>query len=419
MQSNSLCALAWHNINTTPQGQCKLCCNISDNIVIKDADNKPVLWNKQPIEDIWNGTYMQNVRRRMLNSEPVDDCKICYDIESAGNPSPRTHANRDYNIDQMLDLSTVATVLPNSFDLRLSTTCNLKCVGCWSGSSSKIAEERAEAVASAELPQWLLDAWRNELSTEFVNTNYIVDESSKENFKKLAPTLKRLYITGGEPTMDTNIYQYLDMLLDAGNDSCHVSFTTNCTVWNYKLLHRLAQFSNTEIQISIDGLNEVDEYIRYPTKWQTKTHNFTQYLKHNVAKTLKVYTVVNALNYDRIDSLIQWLVYLAEDYVKNIIWYPIILDYPQYLSVDVIPIELRQDAMKKLRNTLRPIPRGTLCNFHDGVDYMKTAMLKNPTNTELQSRLVDWLLVNDKLRNLDHTVIWPNLIDQLQNAARQ
>ena len=218
--------------------------------------------------------------------------------------------------------------------------------------------------------------------------------------------------------MDASIYQYLDMLLDAGNYSCHISFTTNCTLWNYKLMHRLAQFDNTEVQISIDGLSTVDEYIRYPTDWNNKTKNLLQYLKHNVTKTLKVYTVVSALNYDRIGPLLQWLIYLAEDHIKNIIWYPIILDYPQYLSVNVIPLELRQAAMKQLRSELRQIPRGALCNFHDGVDYMKSAVLKNETDTEHQSRLVDWLLVNDKMRNLDHTIVWPDLVNQLQNATR-
>lgn len=418
MRSNTVCALAWRNINTTPQGQCKLCCNISDNIVIKNPNNSPVKWNNQPIDEIWNGLYLQNVRQQMLSNQLVDDCKVCYDIEAAGNPSPRTHANRDHAgiFDQ--PLHTVSTALPTSFDLRLSTICNLQCVTCWSGSSSKIAEERAAAIGNVSMPQWLLDTWQNELANDFANTNYINDPQSKENFKKVAPTLQRLYITGGEPTMDANIYQYLDMLLDARNYSCHISFTTNCTVWNYKLMHRLAQFDNTEVQISIDGLTDVDEYIRYPTKWDIKTKNLLQYLKHNVAKTLKIYTVVSALNYDKIEPLIQWLIYIAEDHVKNIIWYPIMLDYPQYLSVDVIPIELRQDAMKKLRTALRPITRGTLCNFHDGVDYMKAAMLKNPTNVEQQSRLIDWLLVNDKMRNLDHTVIWPDLMNQLQHATR-
>lgn len=412
-----MCALAWRNINTTPQGQCKLCCNISDNIVIKH-NNTPVDWGKQSVDEIWNGLYMQNVRNNMLQNQPVDDCKVCYDIESAGNASPRTHANRDYSDVISQPLTGINDVLPTSFDLRLSTTCNLKCVTCWSGSSDKIAEERAAALNTTNLPQWLSDTWRNEVATEYISTNYIATQQSKDNFKKLAPTLKRLYITGGEPTMDASIYQYLDMLLDAGNYSCHISFTTNCTLWNYKLMHRLAQFDNTEVQISIDGLSTVDEYIRYPTDWNNKTKNLLQYLKHNVTKTLKVYTVVSALNYDRIGPLLQWLIYLAEDHIKNIIWYPIILDYPQYLSVNVIPLELRQAAMKQLRSELRQIPRGALCNFHDGVDYMKSAVLKNETDTEHQSRLVDWLLVNDKMRNLDHTIVWPDLVNQLQNATR-
>lgn len=414
MHSNSLCALAWNNINTTPQGQCKLCCNISDNIVVKNADTTPVNWSTQSLTDIWNGEYMQSVRQRMLEGSRVDDCAVCDNIEAAGNPSPRTHANRDYAAQH--EYNTVAN-LPTSFELRLSTVCNLQCVTCWSGSSSKIAEERSNAVNHAVLPAWIKADWKNETSANYDAVGYINTEQSKTNFMKIAPTLQRLYITGGEPTMDATIYQYLDMLLQAGNTTCHISFTTNCTVWNYKLVDRLAKFDNTEVQISIDGLVDVDEYIRYPTVWNDKVATLEKYLRHDVAKTLKIYTVVSALNYDRIEPLLQWLIYLAEDYSKNIIWYPIMLDFPNYLSAAVIPYELRKAAMTALKTALRPITRGTLCNFHDGVDYMRTALLNNNTATDQQQRLIEWLEVNDRLRRLDHSAIWPNLVTQLTNGV--
>jgi sulfatase maturation enzyme AslB (radical SAM superfamily) len=342
MQSNSICALAWRNINTTPQGQCKLCCNISDNIVIRNDDATPVKWNTQSLDEIWNGRYMQSIRQQMLAGNVVDDCRVCNSIEQSGNPSPRTHANKEYADTLTSELHGVAASMPDSLELRLSTVCNLQCVTCWSGSSSKVAEERAHAIKHTALPQWLEEDWRNETATYYADTGYINAAQSKDNFRRIAPTLKRLYITGGEPTMDANIYQYLDILLDAGNINCHISFTTNCTVWNYKLLDRLAKFNNTEVQISIDGLTQVDEYIRYPTVWGEKVRNFEKYLRHDVAKTLKIYTVVSALNYNSIEPLIQWLIYMAEDHSKNIIWYPIILDFPHYLSAKVIPLEHRK-----------------------------------------------------------------------------
>ena len=417
MQSNSLCALAWRNINTTPQGECKLCCNISDNIVIRNPDYTNAKWHTQSLDDIWNGAYMQSVRERMLAGERVKDCKVCNNIEADGNPSPRTHANRDYAETLNQDLRTVAAAMPDSLELRLGTVCNLQCVTCWSGSSSKIAEERADAIQNTALPDWLDNQWRNEVSIDYADNGYINSEQSKENFRRMAPTLKRLYITGGEPTMDANIYQYLDILLDAGNTTCHISFTTNCTVWNYKLLDRLAKFDNTEVQISIDGLNQIDEYIRYPTVWKDKVRNFEKYLKHDVAKTLKVYTVVSALNYNSIEPLIQWLIYMAEDHVKNIIWYPIMLDFPHHLSAKVIPMEYRVAAMTRLRTALRPIVRGGHCNFHNGVDYMSTTLLSQTTATQVaQQRLIDWLAVNDTMHGMDHTAMWPDLIDQLKNG---
>ena len=82
---------------------------------------------------------MQSIRQKMLAGEAVDDCRVCDNIEQAGNPSPRTHANRDYAATIAQYLSVVADSMPDSLELRLGTVCNLQCVTCWSGSSSKVA----------------------------------------------------------------------------------------------------------------------------------------------------------------------------------------------------------------------------------------------------------------------------------------
>jgi hypothetical protein len=74
--------------------------------------------------------------------------------------------------------------------------------------------------------------------------------------------------------------------------------------------------------------------------------------------------------------------------------------------------------MYKLRTALRPITKGSLCNFHDGVDYMNTALTTSNTDTEQQPRLAEWLAVNDRIHNIDHSTIWPDLLKQLTNGVK-
>lgn len=366
------CILPWVNLNTNPNGNVKLCCSIAmDHFVGKD-DGRPFNLGHDDIEDIWNVYYMQNVRNLHRQNNGAKDCQDCYNIEKVSGHSPRKgqnllwveRKNKDKDLSNYLEdvskeeLYSNAEMLPISLELRLGNQCNLKCVTCWGMSSSLIHDERKEMLRSGLLFQnnlgWLQNRWQEEVDhvDKADVTEWYETETFYKNFRKMAPKLRRLYTTGGEPTLIKSNYRMLEELIEVGNTGCRIEFTSNMTTWNPKFYEALSQFDNVEIQMSIDGIGPVAEYIRYGTEWNK--------VKENVFKVVQMastrpnwrvvcYTVLQALNYQHMTEIWSFLSTIAKQNKKHVDWWPITLTHPAYLGLSAIPTEYRKATIPKIK----------------------------------------------------------------------
>lgn len=365
------CVLPWLNLNTNPNGNVKLCCSIAmDHFVARD-DGRPFNLGYDDIEEIWNVYYMQNVRNLHRQNNGARDCQDCYNLEKVSGHSPRIGQNilwldrkkRDSQLSDYLsqvsneELFSVSDMLPVSLELRLGNQCNLKCISCWGMSSSLIQEERKEMVKSNKLIEnnlgWLHNKYLEEIESvdKADIREWYETETFYKNFQKMAPNLRRLYMTGGEPTLIKANYRMLEELLAAGNTDCRIEFTSNMTTWNPKFYEALSKFENVEIQMSIDGVGEVAEYIRYGTEWDKVRENVIK-VSQMAAKRdkwrLVCYTVLQAFNYQYLSDIWKFLDEVSFENAKSVDWWPITLTHPPYLSLSVIPLEERQKILPTL-----------------------------------------------------------------------
>ena len=384
------CALPWTNINTTPQGQVKLCCNITHPRDVIQLDHRPADWSTDSLSDIWNGDHFRSVRDSMLNNQQVSHCAVCYRQEALGNISPRISANRQHAHLMASDLSNISA-LPTSFELRTSTRCNLRCTTCWAGSSDQIHRQHQQSLEwdalphtdawFLRMPSWLRHSWQQEADmVTATDHNYVSKPHSIDNFRSLAATLRKLYVTGGEPTMDANIHRYLDMLLAAGNHSCHVSFTTNCTLWNPKLMSRMAEFPHSEVQLSVDAHGIANDRIRQGSHWHEVTDTVNRYLDSNLG-TIKIYTVISAMNCLELEPLLEWMINTVNLHARPVTWSPIILESPGYQSLQSLPTEARLGAAASLEARFNHTdwPQH-FCDYAEGLNHVLRA-LRDPTVT--------------------------------------
>lgn len=418
---NKFCVLPWINLHTSTNGDIKLCCNIQYNSVVTDGE-KVFNLGRDPIESIWNSGYMRYTREMHRANLEFSPCLECYNIEKVSGHSPRMGQNvewidrqsKDKNISTTLEVAAKEEVnnldhLPISLELRLGNQCNLQCITCWGMSSSLIHTERTKLLSEGELDNpdsaWLKKMWVEEQDT--VNAtdvkHWFDTDMFYENFKKIAPKLKRLYTTGGEPTLIKANYKMMQMLLDAGNTECSIEFTSNMTTWNPEFYNRLEKFKNVEIQISIDAMGLQGEFIRYPSDINKVTENVFKAVEMasiNSNWKIKCYTVLQSLNYRHLLPIWEILRQAADNYNKRIDWWPITLYAPPFLGLAAVPIESRLSYLNEFKLLTAEFNSKTsyftinASTMNPCIDSIKTPEF----DPSLHEKLKQYLILLDKSR---------------------
>lgn len=390
--SNTFCTYPWINVHTNTDGRCKLCCNIYDEEYVT-IENRDAVLGKDNWEDIWHGEYMQEVRRKMLAGEKVKACSRCYEHEQKGLISSRQWANKQSPI------QSTEVFNPTHLELRLGNHCNLRCNSCWSVSSDSLYTERKNILDNEELPEWLYNQWHHEIkSVEQFDWNWFNTDEFHRFINEVAPTLKHLYLTGGEPTLiDANKY-VIDKLIEAGNKECYVCWTTNMTTWPAEFYDRLEFFDNSEIQMSIDGYGIRNSYIRYPTNWNLveKHAALSQQLPDKVR--LKIYFVYQAWNVFDVKNVINWI---EETYNRWVDFVPIFLEHPDQIHSCVWPPEIREQIVTRLK-TIKSV------NYKYAINKMieYTEHSDKYSDSALE-RMKQFIQINDKYRKYKFVNVFP------------
>jgi sulfatase maturation enzyme AslB (radical SAM superfamily) len=187
-----------------------------------------------------------------------EHCSHCYDLEKQGILSARTQetvewANR-LNLSNIDDLDNLQH--PVYYEVRPGNTCNLQCRTCGPDSSNLIAQEYKKI----------------NLITDYHKKHYL-----NFDFVKLE-NIKKLYVAGGEPTAMPEFYNFVEKCIQTKQTNFEFVVNTNGTKLSDKFKKQLKEFSNFQFIISIDGLGELNHYIRWPSKWETIVDN-VKYLK--------------------------------------------------------------------------------------------------------------------------------------------
>jgi MoaA/NifB/PqqE/SkfB family radical SAM enzyme len=361
------------NLNNNTDGSMKICCAQNENLHLKKDDGSTFNVATDNIDEVWNSKHMRDIRKKLLNGEQIQECNVCWNVENlektyGGHEAPtstRLDSIKSYmeedgiyshmkevienNIKMMDDDGFIKDTL-NSLELRLGNHCNLKCTMCWGYSSSRINAERLDIVKKygSKMPVWLYDMWYPaEYNISKINMMWHENPQFLDNFKKVAPTLKRLYVTGGEPSIIKANDDMINHLIEIGNKECHVSFTTNLTTWNINLYEKLSFFDKSEVQVSIDGYKESQEYIRYGSAWEDIETNFKRLVELPDKVRIQIYNVFQIYNMFETYKLMKWLDSLSLK--RHVSFWPILIDQPLHLRSNIIPWSLRDKAMELYR----------------------------------------------------------------------
>lgn len=283
------CHVPWTNIDISPKGDISPCCKFTN--YSYSVPNSNI--NRNTIEEYTNSPILNLVKEDFLNDRWPKGCSRCQLEEQYGIDSKRI-------IEQNRWKDHLENHQKNGFisaSVAFGNTCNLTCIICDPGSSSK---------------------WHHEYKKLYgvdIRPNHFYKDGFVENLIKHTPNLKHMDIPGGEPMLSgvdqqQQLLEYFVKENKAKDISLH--YTTNCTIFpNEKWLSLWEHFKEVEFQLSIDGIEKRFEYLRYPANWDLVQNNAIKYKNlKDCSKNIKlsVATTVSAYNIAYLDELVSWCI---------------------------------------------------------------------------------------------------------------
>jgi len=328
----------------------------------------------------------KKVRDSMLAGELLPEhCGTCYNYESKGILSARQQetvewANR-LNLKSVDDLANITS--PAYYEVRPSNMCNLQCRMCGPENSNLIEKEYKT-----------IGIYENNTPIEYTDFDFI-------DFINL----KKLYVAGGEPTAMPEFYKFLQSCIDQNHTSFEFVVNTNAVKFSKKLLNLFVQFSNLSFIVSIDGLDSVNHYIRWPSVWDDIINNVHDLKKqgHYVSfnTTVSIYNITN---------LYLLLQFFDIEFPKTLVHCQFAESADNILSPFLFPETI--NTLKDIINLKCYKNDPLLTSFIDGV-----ISHFNKTNQIDVARLIKFFEFNDKL-DQSRNIRLQDYIPELDNCRK-
>lgn len=195
-------------------------------------------------------SLVKNREHYLKTGELPPHCNHCINAEAAGIETRRIVSGKpDHNITDVELLS---------LEFNTYNVCNLLCVMCGPQNSS---------------------SWKRDY--DLLNGNDFHAPKTKNSASQVnldVSKLQSIYFNGGEPLMNQDIETWLSRC-EEKNVTPKIVFNTNGThKISNKLAEHLRKLPDVIVLISVDGLHQQFEYIRWPGKW-SQIQEFIQHLR--------------------------------------------------------------------------------------------------------------------------------------------
>ena len=303
-ENKSFCIYPWIEL-TEQDGKITLC-----------ARSDVEITTRQKLHDWRNDENFNNLRQKMLSGEKLHEhCKVCYFYEDNNIESYRQFDTKFWisllDIRSIEDLNNIKH--PHLYDVRLSNKCNLMCRSC-NPSYSHLIEEEVKTHNLTFFDQ-SEKFYKDSKLYKYAPIDIIDIEQLNSKFM--------VYLTGGEPTIISDVFNFMQKCIDQKRTDFYLTFATNGMKFSQKFIDLSKHFSNVNFSFSMDGYDKVNDYWRWKSKWDILVSNakLMQSLGHqvNINCVPGIYNVTNLhLLYEFLDKEFPFTtVYLQLNYEKH------------------------------------------------------------------------------------------------------
>lgn len=287
------CNSPWYELHIYWDGTLAFCCHATPNVPYDESLKQKYNIKNMSIREWYDSEPMRNARLQVLGDQPWAHCNRCWHEEKVSHTSRRHRSNQKsviftkQNFLQSYQQSPGFSKfehsrmnngayddLPIDLHIDLGNYCNLACKMCNPSASSRIASQyRQWNMISSVSQDWTADpvVW-NRFRQELVEI----------------PKLKNIHFMGGETIIQPRFHDLVDFLIANGRTDVCMSFVTNGTTFDKKLINKLKKFPRVGLEISIETLDVLNEYTRQGTNNLVVLENINRYIKECNGTTITV-----------------------------------------------------------------------------------------------------------------------------------
>lgn len=379
--NNTLCPYPWYGIAVRPDGLVLPCCQFNDDSINTFNSN---IKNEDPR----NNANWQKIRELQFNNEKVKGCNICYDAEKQNIKSLRQMAFD--KLPKPIDTTVNDLIF---LEISFSNLCNLACIHCDDFFSTRWYQENHKAGRT-------------------IKTKILKHDVNIEDNLDLSK-VKYLKIIGGEPMMEQD--RFINLLDRLNLEECSIQVCTNGYILpNAELETRLIKAKKLLIVISLDGIDSVNDWCRYPSKWAVFKDMIEKYdIKYGNKPNiyLHFHCCIGIYNIFYLKELVDFVLQTKSNFKLEWDW----ISNPSWQAIHILPESVKNDLKKyfiRLSKNLHPNDLKILCD----VDPFQSSIMKlNEYSNEN-----DWNICKEKTkmfakeRNLDLNSLIPRFFELIK-----
>lgn len=396
------CGLAFGSVSMDTMNNLRPCCNIVS------TKFKPTNDKELPFINRINSKSLRDVRKSLINGEWPELCNLCENTESIGSESMRVIWNRNIPDAPMYEIVNPKDI--KYLDISFGNKCNSKCMTCNPYCSDFWAEEYHHI-------------YLNSIRSARLVPSSSISESTTHQLLDTFKHIEIINLLGGEPMVSDEHRLLLDKLIESGlSKNITLNYVSNLTVYDDELVSIWKKFKSVGASLSMDGIGLVNDYLRYPAKFDKIESNLKRYLDLTDAGEfgITLSCTISIFNFSRYYELLDHYSSLILEYKNQHSRdrMTIFLNYvnnPAHFNSSLLSSEFRKKALDKLDVVRNKIEKLSLhpslvasCNTFEAWANEATKEDK-----DLISSAIRFIRSSDEFRKRDLTQYIPEVMEEL------
>lgn len=400
IDQKSFCAAPWFQIRNDQDVGYRPCCELrpefSEFVGARNfewPDTTPIQW--------LNSAYVNHLKKNIIQGRRLPECQRCWDKEAAGATSLRQTLNDTLTNNRGHDLAQTwmgsffhrpqeqQKHLVLSCDIKINNLCNYACLMCDPENSTKI------------LTKWRQDRHVPIIQERIRETPAVLEKSVKlandtSGYELLKQSIdlspQHLKILGGEPLIDPKLLAILEQTDIVKKRRIKLLFVTNGSVDLHSIKQRLTGWKDVSFVVSLEGIRDVQDYVRQGSCWDQVEQNIRNYLAYRDNK-LYVHFCLQSLTLAHMPDLLKFAQELSISVSTAAV------DRPEYLSLRAIPDSIRPGIQARLQESKAKLG-DEHCRLVDAVLSLLEQQVWEPRLTQKKSRYIDWYDPDQRWRSI-------------------